>query len=224
MDSHTDFSAPSVPKANTGKTIRVMVVDDHPSTRMGLISLINSRPGMKVVGEAADGLEAIEVYEDVLPDVVLMDLRMPEMGGVEATLAILKRFSDARIIVLSTYNLDEDIHIAIQSGAKSYLLKDMSVEEITEAVMSVFAGEAVLPGQVRDRLAIREQRQQLTEREREVLESLVKGRSNKEIASALGVSDETVKSHLKALFAKLGVQDRTEAAVTAIRHGIVHLD
>lgn len=224
MEKILEYTVPAMSKPLPSATIGVMVVDDHPSTRMGLVMLIKSQRGMEVVGEASDGEEAIEVYEDVLPDVVLMDLRMPGMGGVEATSAILKKFPKARIIVLSTYNLDEDIHMAIQSGAMSYLLKDMSVEEITETVINVHAGIATLPEQVRGQLAIREQRQQLTEREREVLESLVKGRSNKEIASSLCVSDETVKSHLKALFAKLGARDRTEAAISAIRHGIVHLD
>lgn len=210
--------------AETGVTIRVLVVDDHPSTRMGLVALIKSQAGMDVVAEASDGEEAIEVYDDVLPDIVLMDLRMPEVGGVEAILEIRKKHPEARIIVLSTYDWDEDIHRAIQSGAKSYLLKDTSVEEIASTVRGVYAGEASLPEQVAERLAERSQRQQITQRERDVLESLVRGRSNKEIASSLCISEETVKSHLKTLFGKLGVRDRTEAAIAAIRHGIVHLD
>ncbi len=203
--------------------IRVLVVDDHPPMRVGLVGLIGSQPGMEVVGEASDGAEAIEVYDDVRPDVVLMDLRMPGMGGVEAILAIRKKHPDARVIVLSTYDLDEDIHRALQSGAKSYLLKDMSVEEIASTVRGVYAGDTPLPRSVADRLTERARREQLTERERDVLESLIKGRSNKEIAASLFISEDTVKSHLKTLFAKLRVHDRTGAAIEAIRHGIVYL-
>lgn len=203
--------------------IRVLVVDDHPPMRMGLVALIKGQPGMDVVAEASDGEEAIEVYDDVKPDVVLMDLRMPGMGGVEAILAIRKRHLDSKVIVLSTYDADEDIYRAIQSGAKSYLLKDMSTEEIAATIRAVHAGDFLLPRQVAERLSQSEQREPLTERERDVLEALIKGRSNKEIASGLFISEDTVKSHLKTLFSKLKVRDRTGAAVEAIRHGIVHL-
>lgn len=185
--------------------------------------MIKSQPGMDVVAEASDGEESIEVYDDVRPDVALMDLRMPGMGGVEAILAIRKKHPDARVIVLSTYDLDEDIYRAIQSGAKSYLLKDMSTEEIASTIRAVHAGETLLPREVAERLTQGSQRQSLTERERDVLEALIKGRSNKEIASSLCISEDTVKSHLKTLFSKLRVRDRTGAAVEAIRHGIVHL-
>jgi two-component system NarL family response regulator len=178
---------------------------------------------MEVVAEASDGEEAIAVYEQVRPDVVLMDLRMPGVGGVEAILAIRKKDPDARVIVLSTYDLDEDIHRAMQSGARSYLLKDSRIEEIVSTIRGVFAGDTLLPRDLAKRLMQHARREQLTERERDVLEALIKGRSNKEIASGLHLSEDTVKSHLKALFAKLGVRDRTGAAVEAIRHGIVHL-
>lgn len=204
-------------------TIHVLVVDDHPPMRMGLVALIRSQRGMDVIAEASDGEEAIEVYDDVRPDVVLMDLRMPGMGGVEAILAIRQKHPKARIIVLSTYDLDEDIHRALQSGAQSYLLKDMPIEDIASTIRAVYAGDALLPRQVAQRLTERSEREQLTERERDVLESLIKGRSNKEIASSLCLSEDTVKSHLKTLFAKLRVRDRTGAAVEAIRHGIVHI-
>lgn len=223
MSSEPDFAAPSMGAPETGMNIRVLVVDDHPPMRIGLVALIKSQPGMDVVAEASDGEEAIEVYDDVQPDVVLMDLRMPGMGGVEAILAIRKKHPEARVIVLSTYDLDEDIHRAIQSGARSYLLKDMPIEEIASTIREVFAGDTLLPRQVAEQLTLRSQREQLTEREREVLESLIKGRSNKEIASSLCISEDTVKSHLKTLFSKLRVRDRTGAAVEAIRHGIVHL-
>lgn len=223
MSSEADFTAPTMGEPRFGKTIRVLIVDDHPPMRMGLVALIKSQPGMDVIAEAADGEEAIEVYEDVRPDIVLMDLRMPGMGGVEAIMVILKDDPEARVIVLSTYDMDEDIHRALQSGAKSYLLKDMPIEEITGTIREVFAGDASLPRHVAERLTKRSERQQLTERERDVLEALIKGRSNKEIASSLCISEDTVKSHLKTLFSKLRVRDRTGAAVEAIRHGIVHL-
>jgi two-component system NarL family response regulator len=210
-------------KHESGPVIRVLVVDDHPPMRMGLVALVKSQPGMDVIAEAADGEEAIEVYDDVLPDVVLMDLRMPGIGGVEAILAIRSKHPDARVIVLSTYDTDEDIHRAMQSGAKSYLLKDVPVEEIASTIREVYEGDVSLPRSVAERLTERSARQQLTERERDVLEALIKGRSNKEIAVSLCISEETVKSHLKALFAKLRVRDRTGAAVEAIRHGIVHI-
>ncbi|MCR6655048.1 MAG: response regulator transcription factor [Opitutus sp.] len=221
--SSADFTAPNMGDPQPGKTIRVLVADDHPPMRMGLVALIKSQPGMDVVAEASDGEEAVEVYDDVRPDVVLMDLRMPGIGGVEAILAIRKKHPDARVIVLSTYDLDEDIHRALQSGARSYLLKDMPIEEIASTIREVMNGDALLPRQVAERLTLRGQRDQLTERERDVLESLIKGRSNKEIASSLCISEDTVKSHLKTLFTKLRVRDRTGAAVEAIRHGIVHL-
>ncbi|EDY82022.1 Sigma-70, region 4 family [Verrucomicrobiia bacterium DG1235] len=224
MTSEVKVSVPKKEDLESGAKIRLLVVDDHPPMRMGLIALIKSQPGMDVIAEASDGEEAIEVYDDVLPDIVMMDLRMPGMGGVEAILSICKKHPDAKVIVLSTYDWDEDIHRAIQSGAKSYLLKDMSVEEIASTVREVHEGISSLPRQVAERLEERSKRQQLTERERDVLEYLIKGRSNKEIASSLYLSEETVKSHLKSLFAKLKVRDRTEAAIEAIRHGIVQID
>lgn len=223
MSSESDFNAPVRRKPVPEKKIRVLVVDDHPPMRIGLVALIKSQPGMDVIAEASDGEEAIEVYDDVLPDIVLMDLRMPGMGGVEAILAIRKKHPDARVIVVSTYDMDEDIHRAMQSGAKSYLLKDMPIEEIASTIQGVYEGDTPLPRSVQERLMERAQRQQLTERERDVLEALIKGRSNKEIASSLCIAEDTVKSHLKTLFTKLHVRDRTGAAIEAIRHGIIHL-
>lgn len=224
MSPESDFTAPSMREPEPAPIIRVLVADDHPPMRMGLVALIKSQPGMDVVAEASDGEEAVEVYDDVRPDIVLMDLRMPGIGGVEAILAIRKKHPAARVIVLSTYDLDEDIHRAIQSGAKSYLLKDMPTEEIASTIRWIYGGgDASLPRQVAERLTERSQREQLTERQRDVLEALVKGRSNKEIASSLFISEDTVKSHLTTLFARLRVRDRTEAAVEAIRHGIIHL-
>lgn len=203
--------------------IRILIVDDHPTFRMGLAALVNSQPDMEVQAEFDTGEQALERYRQDPADVVLMDLRLPGMGGVEATLALLNRHPAAKVVVLTTYDTDEDIYRALQSGAKSYLRKDMSTEEIIGTLRAVHHGTAELPAVIAERLNARQQRQTLTNREREVLVLLVKGRSNKEIAAALGISDETAKSHLKTLFAKLGVRDRTDAAIQAIRHGIVHL-
>ena len=203
--------------------IRVLIVDDHPTFRMGLAALVNSQPDMTVAAEFESGERAVEAYEPSHYDVVLMDLRLPGMGGVEATLGIMNRDPQARIVVLTTYDTDEDVYRAIQAGAKSYLLKDMSTEQIIGTLRAVYNGLAELPSTVAQRLDERLKRQNLTAREQEVLLLLVKGRSNKEIAASLFISEETVKSHLKTLFGKLGVRDRTDAAISAIRHGIVHL-
>ena len=211
-------------KLKKENTIRIMLVDDHPAFRKGLAALIESEPDLTVVAEAGDGGKALEVYRQKQPDVVLMDLRLPGMGGVEATLAIRKEFPEARVIVLTTFDMDEDIFRAIQSGAKSYLLKDTPDDELAATIRDVHAGKQVLSDKLAKRLAARQSRPELSQREIEVLQLLIKGRSNKEIASGLFLGNDTVKAHLKTLFTKLKVQDRTEAAISAIRHGIVHLE
>lgn len=206
------------------ESIGVMLVDDHPAYRKGIAALIESEPDLQVVAETGDGAEAVRLYGTAKPDVVLMDLRLPGMGGVEATMAIRKEHPSARIVVLTTFDADEDIYRAIQSGAKSYLLKDTPDDELATCIRNVFSGEEKLPERVAERLAERQQRADLSPREMDVLQLLIKGRSNKEIGSTLSVTEDTVKAHLKTLFQKLNVRDRTEAAICAIRHGIVHLD
>lgn len=201
-----------------------MLVDDHPAFRKGMAALIESEPDLRVVAETGDGGAALEVYRLSRPDIVLMDLRLPGMGGVEAIIAVRKEFPDARVIVLTTFDTDEDIFRAIQSGAKSYLLKDTPEDELSATIRAVHAGNYSLSGKVAERLAARQQRADLSQRETEVLSLLVKGRSNKEISANLFVSEDTVKAHLKTLFAKLNVKDRTDAAISAVRHGIVHLE
>lgn len=201
-----------------------MLVDDHPAFRKGMAALINSEKDFEVVAECGDGLEAVKLFSKKGPDVVLMDLRLPGMGGVEAIIAIIKEHPNARIIVLTTYDLDEDIFRAIESGAKSYLLKDTPEEEIAETIRTVHSGTHKLSAKLSERLATRRRRSELTERELQVLQFVIKGRSNKEIGSGLFISEATVKAHLKTLFAKLHVQDRTEAAIVAVRQGIVHLE
>jgi len=201
-----------------------MLVDDHPAFLAGLTTLVESEPDMTVVAKAADGSSAVETYRTKKPDVVLMDLRLPGMGGVEAIMAIRKESPAARIIVLTTFDTDEDIYRAIQSGAKSYLLKDTSHSDLSKTIRDVHAGKQVLPAGLAERLATRQRRSDLTERELQVLGLLIKGRSNKEIGSALFIAEDTVKSQLKSIFGKLGVHDRTDAAMSAIRLGIVHLE
>jgi DNA-binding NarL/FixJ family response regulator len=211
-------------KLRKDNIIRLMLVDDHLAFRKGMAALIESEPDLQVIAEAGDGLKALEIYRQCQPDVVLMDLRLPGMGGVEAIIAIRKEFPDARVIVLTTFDMDEDIFRAIQSGAKSYLLKDTPEDELAGTIRAVNAGRQVLSQKVAERLAERRQRADLSEREVEALQLLIKGRSNKEIGAALFITEDTVKAHLKTLFSKLQVKDRTEAAISAIRHGIVHLE
>lgn len=204
--------------------IQVMLVDDHPAFRAGLAALIESEPDLEVVAEAGDGLTAVQLYREKQPDVVLMDLRLPGVGGVETTMTLCKEFPDARIIILTTFDTDEDIYRAIQSGAKSYLLKDTPNVELAGAIRAVVSGQQVLPPKIAHRLATRLQRADISNIEMEVLQLLIKGRSNKEMALSLSITEDTVKARLKTLFNKLRVHDRTEAAISAIRHGIVHLE
>jgi len=209
---------------NKPEQIRVMLVDDHPAFRTGLAALIENEPDLKVVAEAGNGTEALQIFQERLPDVVLMDLRLPGMGGVETTMAIRKQFPEARVIILTTFDTDEDIYRAIQSGAKSYLLKDTPNVELAATIRAVYKGEQILPPKVANRLARRLQRADISEIEMEVLQQLMKGRSNKEMALSLFVTEDTIKARLKTLFSKLKVHDRTEAAICAIRNGIVHLE
>jgi DNA-binding NarL/FixJ family response regulator len=206
------------------KPIRILIVDDHPALRFGLCGLIEREPDMTVVADTGAGAEAVELYQVHLPDIVLMDLRLPGMSGVEAILAIIHKSPDARIIVNTTYDADEDIHRAIQSGAKSYLLKDMPKEEILGVIRSVHAGDSVLPSQIKERLKERMARPALTQRETAVVGLLAKGRCNKEIADHLGISEPAVKFRIQRILTKLGAVDRTSAVIAALRHGIVHLE
>ena len=204
--------------------IRIMVVEDHAVVRQGLVALLRTVPEFAIVAEAADGRKAIELYRQHLPDVTLMDLRLPQMDGVEAIGRIRLEFPQARIIVLTTFDGDEDIFRALQAGARGYLLKGMTGDELMEAIRSVYAGKSRIPAAVAERLAERMSAPTLTARETEVLELIVGGNSNKEIAGALSISEATVKTHINSLLGKLGVTDRTQAATTALQRGIVHLD
>jgi two-component system NarL family response regulator len=204
--------------------IRVLVVDDHPLIRAGLIATISPEPDMAVVGEASTGREGLELYREHQPDITLMDLRMPDMGGVEAIGTIRAEFPSAKIIILSTYQGDEDIFRALDAGAVTYLLKDTLAEKLVEIVREVArGGRPVLP-EIAQRLTERMFQPALTNREIEVLHLLARGMRNKEIAADLKISDETVQGHVKNILAKLSVHDRTEAVAVAVRRGIVHLE
>lgn len=204
--------------------IRVLIADDHFVVRAGLATVINSEPDMTVVAEAVNGKQAVALFSEHRPDVVLMDLRMPEMNGAEAITVIQKEFPDSRIIVLTTYDGDEDIYRALQAGARAYILKDMVGDEVIDAIRAVHAGQRRIPAAVAARLAERMPRSELTPRELEVLQLIVKGKSNKDIAAALFVTEGTIKIHVNNLLGKLGVSDRTQATTAAIQRGIVHLD
>jgi DNA-binding NarL/FixJ family response regulator len=204
-------------------TIKIMVIDDQAVVRQGFVALINTVSDMAVVAEGTNGRQAIDLYRLHRPDVTLMDLRMPELGGVEAITAIRKEFPDARLIVLTTYDGDEDIYRSLQAGAQGYLLKDMFFEELEEAIRKVHGGSRRIPAQVAERLAERMGSSDLTGRETEVLEQIVAGHSNKVIATRLNISEATVKSHINSILSKLGVSDRTQAATTALQRGLVHL-
>lgn len=203
--------------------VRILIVDDHPALRMGLAAMLASRPDFRVVGEAGNTTEALAACAKLAPDIVLMDLRIPG-GGVEATLAIRKRWPQTRVLVVTAYDTDEDIFRAIQAGASGYLVKGLTCDELIQAIERIRRGEKVLPPPIASRFRERFARKDLSGRELEVLRLIVAGCSNKEIAHKLGIGEESVKSHLKSLFHKLGVADRTQAAIEAIRHGIVHLD
>jgi DNA-binding NarL/FixJ family response regulator len=203
--------------------IRVMLVEDHAVVRQGLIALLSSVPDIEIVGSAVDGAEAVEIFSRYSPDVTLMDLQLPKMGGVEAITAIRATHPAARFIVLTTFDGDEDIYRAMQAGAKAYLLKGMDLEELLAAIRTVFAGKGRISFAIAEKLAERLSGQQLTPRELSTLERIVAGRSNKDIASDLNISEATVKSHVNSLLGKLGAEDRTQAAIIAVQRGFVRL-
>lgn len=210
-----------VPTQVTGP-IRILIADDHHVVRQGLVALLKTIDGFEVVAEAADGKQAVDRFEEYQPDVTLMDLRMPNVGGVEAVTQIRNKHPQARVIVLTTFDGDEDIYRAIQAGAKGYLLKGMSGEELIDAIRAVHAGKTRIPAAVAERLATRMGGPGLTHRELDVLNGIVAGRSNKEIGLQLSISEATVKTHINSILGKLGVTDRTQAATTALQRGIVH--
>jgi len=205
------------------EAIRVMVADDHPVVREGLAALIGRQPDMSVVGEAANGQEAIELFRQQRPDVALMDLRMPQVDGIGAIQAIHTEFPNAHILVLTTYEGDEDIYRGLRAGAQGYLLKDTPREALLEAIRAASSGQTRLPAEMATKLAERLRSPEMTARELEVLQLIAAGHSNQEIAKALFIAESTVKAHVNSILSKLGVNDRTQAVMKAVKRGIIHL-
>ena len=203
--------------------IRILVAEDHLVARVGVSTIVNMQPDMTVVAEAGNGQQAVEMYRKHLPDVALLDMRMPIMSGVEAATAIRAEFPHARMIALTTYGGDEDIRRALAAGVQSYLTKDVLHDELLKAIRAVHAGQTYLPSGVAAALAAQMPRPDLSAREVQVLELIVRGLANKQIAYSLNIAEHTVKNHVKNILSKLGVQDRTQAATAAIQRGIVHL-
>ncbi len=203
--------------------IRVLIADDHSVVRAGIVSLIEDKADMMVAGEASNGREAVELWKKHRPDVTLLDLRMPELDGVSAIKAIRADDENARIIILTTFDGDEDIYRAIQAGAKGYLLKDVPREALMDCVRRVHRGDTCVPADLAAKLAQRISSETLSEREIDVLKLMAQGKGNKEIGSRLFITEGTVKSHVKRIFAKLGVITRTEAVANATRRGLIQL-
>jgi DNA-binding NarL/FixJ family response regulator len=204
--------------------IRVLTADDHAVVRAGIGAMIANEPDIAVVAEAGDGEEAVALYHEHIPDVVLMDLRMPKLDGVSAIIAIRTAYPNAHIVALTTCDGDADIHRALSAGACAYLVKDVLVGELVGAIRSAAAGRRAIPAAVASRLAEFTPRVELSEREVEVLRLVAKGLSNREISRVIGRAEGTVKVHLKNILQKLGVDDRTEAVTLALQRGIIHLD
>jgi DNA-binding NarL/FixJ family response regulator len=203
--------------------IRILIADDHSVVREGLVSLVKRKSDMVVVAEASNGREAVQLWKEHRPDVTLLDLRMPELDGVGAIKEIRELDENAHIVVLTTYDGDEDIYRAIKAGAKAYLLKDTARDALVETVRRVHAGETYLPPQLAAKLAERVSGEALSPREIEVLQRMAVGKSNKEIGAELFISEGTVKTHIKSIFNKLDVVSRTEAVATANRRGLIQL-
>jgi two-component system NarL family response regulator len=203
--------------------IRILVAEDHLVARVGVSTIVNMQPDMTVVAEASNGQQAVELFRKHRPDVTLLDLRMPGMGGVEAAAAIRAEFPTARMIALTTYGGDEDIRRALAAGVLAYLTKDVLHDELLKAIRAVNEGHTYLPAVVAAALAAQLPRPDLSAREVQVLGLIVQGLPNKQIAYTLNIAEHTVKNHVKNILSKLGVQDRTQAATAAIQRGIIHL-
>lgn len=203
--------------------LRILLADDHLMIRLGLASLIDKEADLEVVAEASSGAEAIQQCELHRPDVVLMDIRMPDMNGIEATALIFKQRPEIKVVMLTTYEGDEDVFQALKAGAKGYLPKTVTGAELLRAIRAVHGGQYSLPPDIAAKLAQRYSLPALTPREREILERIAGGRSNKEIAALLDLAENTVKNHVHVILEKLGVQDRTQAVTKAIERGILHV-
>jgi two-component system NarL family response regulator len=215
---------PADASAGSPEPARVLVVDDHALFRTGVANIINQEPDLRVVAEAGNGVEAVAAFEQHHPDVTLLDLRMPVMDGVEVVRRIRQREPHARVVVLTTYDTDDEIARALKAGAKAYVLKDIAAEDLVACIRDVLAGKTYLAPAAAAKLAEGVTHVQLTPRELATLRLTADGKANKEIASELGISERTVKTHLGHLFEKLGVTSRTEAIKVATRRGLVRLD
>ena len=204
-------------------SIRVFSVDDHPLLREGIGALINNQPDMVLVGEAATGGEAIQLFRKHQPDVTLMDLRLPDISGIDALIAIRAEFPEARVIMLTTFEGDVEIHRALQAGARGYMLKNMPPSELLDVIRQVHAGKKRIPAAIASHLAEHMSDENLTEREIEVLKEVANGNRNRTIAEKLFISEETVKVHIKHIMEKLGASDRTQAVAIGVRRGIIQL-
>jgi DNA-binding NarL/FixJ family response regulator len=209
--------------AKEGGKIRILIVEDHPIMRFGIATILNATPDMETVAQAGSAEEAIEIYEKVLPDITLMDLQLPGMSGVDAIRNIIARHREARFVVLTTYEGDEDIHQALEAGARSYIIKGMPHNALVSALRRVHSGGRFLPTPISQVLSSRTPNSDLSSREREVLNLIVKGKNNKEIARELGITEATVKCHVGVILSRLNVSDRTQAAIAALQRGLVHL-
>jgi len=204
--------------------IRILIVEDHFVARAGMAAVLNAQDDMTVVAEVANGEQAVAAFREYMPDVTLIDMRMPGMSGFEAVAIINAQFPAARIVALSTFGGDEDIRRALSAGAKSYLTKDVLHDELLGAIRAVNAGETYLPANIKATLDSKKLHPDLSTRELEVLELIVQGLSNKQLAYHLKIAEDTAKNHVKSILKKLGADDRTQAATRAIQRGIVHLD
>jgi len=203
------------------KAIRILIVDDHFVVRIGLLTSLKMDPELDVVAEASTGAQAISLFRRHLPDVVIMDLRLPDLSGIEVTARLRQEFSNSKVLIISSYDGEEDIYRAFQAGARGYVIKDVEGKELFRAIKVVHAGERYVPAYIAHRLSEHSPDSDLTQRELEVLQLLIKGLSNKEIGSLLGCTENTTKFHVKNILAKLQVSDRTEAATAAFHRGIL---
>jgi two-component system NarL family response regulator len=213
----------SVDSESSPEVIRILVAEDHWIARLGIITALKMQRDMLIVGEAANGRQAVELFREHVPDVAVLDVRMPVLSGIEAALAIRRDFPRAGLIALSTYGGDEDIRRALQAGMRAYLTKDVLHDELVTAIRAVHDGGSYLPPGIAAALVSQMPRPDLSAREVEVLELVVQGLLNKQIAHALNISEYTVKNHVKNILEKLGVEDRTQAATVSIQRGIIHL-